>query len=271
MRSSPAARARAGRERAPVFGRAVSIRLHLVRPVVLDRAMTDSALEQVAEGVSAAEDTLRFPGGVRVPVRMVVIRLGDGGLWLHSPLRATDARVARVSELGPVRHLVAPNCLHHLFIGEWKQRFPEARVHGAEGLAAKRKDLAFDTTLAGPDPAWRDDLDQVRIEGAPKVGETVFLHRPSRTLLVTDLVFNIPRPRHWPSRLAFALTGVSGRLGQSRAWRIFTRDREAARESLERVFAWDFDRLVPAHGDIVASGAKALLEQAPWRIPRPSR
>lgn len=226
--------------------------------------MPASPLERVTDDVWTAQDTLRFLG-LLLPIRMTVIRLEHGGLWLHSPLRPTDELVAQVSALGPVQHLVAPNCLHHLFIGEWKSRFPDARMHGAPRLATKRPDLAFDATLgeaAAATPAWGDDIDQLTIEGAPKLSESVFLHRPSRTLLVTDLVFNLTQLQSRMSRFAFSLMRASGRVAQGPEWRLLTRDKQAARQSVERLLAWDFDCLVPAHGEIVPTGALPLLEQA---------
>lgn len=221
-----------------------------------------TALEPVAEDLWIADDVLPLPAGARIPARMAVVRLGDGGLWLCSPARPTDELIAQVSALGPVRHLVAPNRLHHLFIGAWRERFPEARMHGAPGLAKKRKDLSFDAILGEATPPWHEDIDQVLIEGAPRLGETVFLHRASRTLLVSDLVFNLVNPGGWRSRLVFKLTGVCGHLAQSREWRLVTRDRPAAARSVERMLAWDFDRLVPAHGDIIPSGARPMVAQA---------
>ena len=37
------------------------------------------------------------------------------------------------------------------------------------------------------------------------------------------------------------------------------RDRAAARQSLEQILAWDFDRVVVAHGDILDSGGHQAL------------
>lgn len=226
--------------------------------------MTASPLERVTDDLWTAQDDLRFLG-LLLPVRMTVIRLEHGGLWLHSPLRPTDELVAQVSALGPVQHLVAPSCMHHLFIGAWKSRFPEARMHGAPRLATKRPDLTFDAPLGeagAAAPAWGDDIDQLLIEGVPRLSESVFLHRPSRTLLVSDLVFNLTHLQSWASRFAFSLMGASGRVAQGPEWRLLRRDKQAARQSIERLLAWDFDRLVPAHGEIVPTGAVPLLEQA---------
>lgn len=224
-------------------------------------------LVQLADDLWTASDELRLPG-FRMPVRMAAVRLADGGLWLHSPVRATPELVAAVRALGPVSAIVAPNCLHHLRVAAWHEQFPEAQLWGPPGLEKKRTDLAASglVSLGHPKPelpaAWQTCLAAVRIDGAPTLHETVFLHRPSRTLLVTDLVFNIVTPHGPGAALAFALTGVRGKLAQSRVWRLYAKDRAATAASINRMLGWDFDRLIPAHGDVVVQGAKARVAQA---------
>lgn len=39
-------------------------------------------------------------------------------------------------------------------------------------------------------------------------------------------------------------------------------NRKAARESLERLLAWDFDKLILAHGSCVENDAKAFVRRA---------
>jgi hypothetical protein len=36
-------------------------------------------------------------------------------------------------------------------------------------------------------------------------------------------------------------------------------DKAATRRSIEKILAWDFDRMIITHGDVVRSGAKAEL------------
>jgi hypothetical protein len=52
-----------------------------------------------------------------------------------------------------------------------------------------------------------------------------------------------------------------GRFGPSKLDPLLIRDRRAARESLERILGWDFDRVVVAHGDVLASGGREALRQ----------
>jgi hypothetical protein len=52
-----------------------------------------------------------------------------------------------------------------------------------------------------------------------------------------------------------------GRFGPSKLDPLLIRDRRAARQSLEHVLGWDFDRVVVAHGDVLESGGHEALRQ----------
>jgi hypothetical protein len=197
-------------------------------------------------------------GGVCFPGRMTVVRLPDGGVWLHSALPLTDALAASVESLGPVRHIVAPNAFHHLHAAAAKRRFPDATLHGTPALRKKKPDLRLDRTLDEAPPAgWAGVLDSCEIAGAPSLHEFVFFHVPSRTLIVTDLLFNMRTYDGLLSKAVFWMAGTYKRLGVSRLWVASTRDRAARAASVNRVLDWDFDRLVPAHGNVMDSDAHA--------------
>src|SRR5688572_20688755 len=211
-------------------------------------------IREVASDLFTAEDVLALPAGFKMPVRMTAVRLPRGGLLVHSPIALTDGRLVSVARLDAVEYLLAPNRQHHRFVGPWLARFAGAKLYGAPGLPAKRRDLKFSGVL-GPETAasapWASVLDQTLIEGAPGLSETVFFHRPTRSLLVTDLLFNIVSPANILTKLILTMTGTRGRLAMSRLWRRYTRDRRALKASVERVLSWDFERLLPAHGDIL--------------------
>jgi len=210
--------------------------------------------------------TTKAPAGLRFPCRTVVVRLASGALLLHSPGPIDDALAAELAELGPVEHLVAPNSFHHLHASAVKARYPDATLWAPPGLRQKVPGLAIDATLGeGAPPPWGDELACVLVEAGPKMCEAVFHHAPTRTLLVTDLVFNLRAVDGWWTRTVLRLVGAFGSMQQSRLWRRFTRDRDAARAAVERVLRWDIDHVVPSHGaPISGPEAREALTGALW-------
>jgi hypothetical protein len=235
-------------------------------------------LVRVTDRVHVVPTWIALSPGFWLPLRSTVLTLSGGGLAIVSPVAFDDAVAARIDALGPVELLVAPSKLHHLHVAAAHARWPKARVHAVAGLREKRRDLHIDAEIEG-ERALDADLLAIPIEGVPSFGEHVFLHRPSRTLVVTDLVFHVQASRGWLTPLVLRMMGAPrGTLGQSRAWRWAAKDRGALAASLRRVLALDFDRLVVAHGEVIETGAKAALERAmaknlghaPLALPRAS-
>lgn len=219
------------------------------------------ALQPVATDLWCAAIDHTFLGA-HVGTRMTVIRLPGGALWLHSPIAMDETLRAEVDALGVLAHIVAPNLYHHVYAGAWKTAYPDATLWGAPGLAKKRKDLGFDATLGElPDPAWAEVIDQVPLRGC-MFGEVVFFHRPSRTLVTADLIENFDSSPYLATRLYLKAAGIHGKPGVSRMLRPIYRDRAAVRASLEHMLAWDFERIVLAHGNPIERDAKATLRAA---------
>ena len=150
---------------------------------------------------------------------------------------------------------------------EQRELTPEfARSFGVPGLAAKRPDLRVDEMLGDVAPtAWEGDIAQCPMSGLPSVGEVAFLHRGTRTLLLTDACFNIHRSDSWLTRVGLRLNAAWQRFTPSRLFKSFIKDREALRVSIERILEWDFDRVVVAHGDVLErAGRDALREAYRW-------
>lgn len=224
-------------------------------------------MKQLHSDLWITESPLRFLG-LEVGARMTVVRLPGGELLLHSPLAASAELVSEVRALGPVAFLVAPNRLHHLFIGEWKEACPEASIYVAPGLETKRPDLEIAGVLGDvPEPGWAGTVDQVLVGGFPLANEVVFYHRPSATLIATDLAFNVGSSSPPLTRLAFRLLGTYERLSPTLLERIGVRDRSAFRRCLERILEWPFQRVVVAHGDVSEKGGREeLLRGYGWLL-----
>ena len=216
-------------------------------------------MRSLAADLWVVERPQRFYG-LEVGTRMTVIRLADGSVLLHSPV-ALDARLrAELDAIGPVRFVVAPNRVHHLYAGRVGETYPGARLWVAPGLERKRPDLVYVAVLGDEAPAeWRGQVDQVFFRGRPYENEVVFFHRASRTLVLCDLAFNFGPRAALPTRWLMRLIRSYGRFGPSTLDPWLIRDRAAARASLERILSWDFDRVVVAHGDVLEHGGREAL------------
>lgn len=202
--------------------------------------------------------------GFRYPTRMTVLRQPDGGLILWSPVALSDPLVEAVTALGEVRHLIAPNHLHHLFLSEWIAAFPDATVHAAPGLAGKRPDLRLDTELGETPPAaLAETLDLALIRGNAITTEAAILHRESATVLVCDLLqqFDADWFHGWRRVIARADRMVSPVPAMPRKFRLaFTRRRDA-RPGVQRLLGWPAAHLIVAHGAPVMQDASAILRR----------
>lgn len=208
--------------------------------------------------------------GAEFLTRMTVLRL-ERGLCLHAPVEIDAPTRAAIEALGDVRAIIAPSTFHHLFVASAQQAFPAARTYAIDGLVTKRPDLRIDEVLgsdgtAAVPSAWAGEMDQVVI-GNRLMREVVLLQRASRTLIAVDLVENFRDETPGTNvmlRACMRLAGMWGRPRPAPELRWLTRDRKAAREALERLLAWDFDRAIIAHGELLEHDPKAAIREA-WR------
>jgi hypothetical protein len=231
------------------------------KPVANDIWLVDSGPMRVA--------------GMPIPVRMTVIRLPDNSLLLHSPTQFSFALKEKLETLGTVRHLVAPNTAHWSFMAEWQAHFPDATSWGAPGLrkrpAVAKAGLRLDRDLADGTPTeWQDAIEVVVVEGQALV-EAVLFHRPSRTLVLTDLVVNVePDKLPLPVRLGAKLVGAAAPHGRAPIYA-----RAAIKAGGERVVAAGQrlvalapERVIFAHGAWFDTDGTARLRAAlDWLLP----
>lgn len=207
--------------------------------------------------------------GMPFSTRATIVRLKDGGLWVHSPTRLSPALAEAVEVLGPVRHLVAPNWIHYAYVADWQARYPESEAWAAPGVVERAKkrgmDLRFDHRLEQDAPAaWAGQIDQMIVRGSEVHREAVFFHRASATLILTDLIENFePGKLGVWMRLATRIGGIQApHGGMPRDMRATFRDRAALREDLRRMIDWAPERVILAHGRWIDRDGVTALRRA---------
>ena len=223
-------------------------------------------LTPITKNIWTASQPQRFYG-LEVGTRMTVVRLSHGELVLISPIQLEECDRSALEELGFVRHIIAPNCFHHLYMSQAQALFPEATTWGVEALRNKRPDLTFVQSL-DQSGYFLDELEYFSFEGFGTIlpwrielaHETVFLHHPSRTLIITDIAFNFDQTSDGLLQVGAKLLGSYGLLKPSFLEKIGSRDKRKVESSIKTLLTWDFDRVILAHGSIVESDGKEKLK-----------
>jgi hypothetical protein len=199
--------------------------------------------------------------GLKIGHRMSVLRLSGGPLVVHSPVAWSQSLGGELAKLGPIQSVVAPSRMHDLYLRDWHQQYPNAGFYAAEGLAQELAEIGFKPFPRDPMACWGEELEHLPVLGMPQINEEVFFHKSTASLIVADLVFNLLGGTDLFTRIAMSLNGAYGKLAASRLFRSMIRDHDAFRASLDRVFQWDFERVIVGHGTIVEQDGKARMRE----------
>lgn len=230
--------------------------------------------KQLDEGIWIVDDTM-VASGLSLPVRMTVLRLGNGDLVLHSPTAFTPRLAGALRALGPVRHLVAPTTAHWTNLADWQRAFPQAVTWAVPGLRERLQvrlsSVLIDRDLGEEAPSeWADALDQGLIRGGGGFCESYFFHKSSRTLILCDTIQNL-EPHKLPpvTRLAFQAAGGTRGTTAHHVRKALKLGGERARTAIGRVTSLQPERVIFAHGAIFETNAAARLQQAFAWMTRP--
>lgn len=192
---------------------------------------------------------------------VTVIRLSSGKLVIHSMAPFSPDDLDAIRRVGEPGWLVEAMLLHDTYAKNGRALFPELPFLGPQGFSEV---VGFKTSpLLPTPPEWDRELKVIRLKGAPKLEEHAFLHVPSRTLIVADLVFNFRRDESpWNHIFHRHVAGLRRYPGMSRIFRWYIKDHMAFRESVAELMTWDFDRIIPGHGSVIETEGKGKLARA---------
>jgi len=201
--------------------------------------------------------------GVQIGVRMTIVREGSD-LWIHSPIAIDDVLAREIEALGRVRWIVAPNLMHHLFVRAAVARWPDATLFAPGGFEHLQAGLTF--TALGTESDGPESLYAFKVDGLPKIEETVFLHPSSASLIVVDFAFHIPKSAGVFTRMMFNLVnGGTGKTIQTKMFRKYIKDHDAYTKSVAPIRDVEFDRLILSHGLVQeTAGKNELLGALEW-------
>lgn len=225
------------------------------------RLCSHGPLVRVAEGVFCMEGDAQ---SLERPRRMTVFVLPDRRLIVHGGIRLRDDEMSLIDALGEIAvYLLVPNAHHDPDASWFAERYPMARLLAPAPAAERlRTGVRVDGTFEDDWPAELEGVLEHHTVRGVRFTETVFFHAPSRSLVVVDLAFNLTKasmPGGAFGRLFMKLNNAYDRFGITRLTEMLVRDRAAFRASLEVIAAWDFDRVIVSHGEIVAADGKRIF------------
>jgi hypothetical protein len=212
----------------------------------------------------------------------------SGALSVFSPVALTPEVKTTVDSLGGnVKYIAAPDLEHHIFLTPWKEAYPNAEIIAPEGLREKReanpetKGLDFShiyTAYNKKDLKVSEEFDaefQTEYVDSHPSRDLVFLHKPTKTLIEADVLFNLPATEQYSktgiaaddgffTKLAiqFQSTQAPATWQQRFIWYVVSsKNRAGFTESVKTIDKWDFDRLIPCHGDVIETGAKDVFRR----------
>jgi len=214
--------------------------------------------------------------------RATLVRMTTGQLAVFSPVALTPTVKSLIADWGPVGYIIAPDIEHHIFLGEWHEEYPNAQVIGPEGLfekreAAGREKVPFSHVFTRENKRtlsigreFDADFEYEYVDVHPNK-ELVFNFKPEKTLIEADLIFNMPATEQFKKQgegfLSRWLAPWGSAFGEARLqknmiWHVFSRGGNPHfNDSMRRIQKWDFDRIIPCHGDVIESGGKEVFDR----------
>lgn len=225
-------------------------------------------LKEIDKNIWVGEQPLKYLG-LNVGTRMTVIRLTTGELIVISPIQLDNTTIHQINDIGDVSYIIAPNLYHHLFASSFKAIYPKAKLWSTPGLESKRLDISIDKVIGDDEKSLLDEVEYLLFDGFRVFGfngpsllnEYVFFHRQSYTLVLTDTAYHFDESFPLTTQLAARLLGGYKKLSPSLLERFATREIEKVKHSVQKVLAWDFKRVIMAHGSIIDNDAKRRFKE----------
>lgn len=196
---------------------------------------------------------------MNLPVRSTVVRLKSGSI-LISP--GSRLKPEQLQSLKSVTDIVAPNLLHTAGVPQASEIFPEARTWGAPGARNAKKKIAWYTELSVDKWPYQNELTMIPVRGMPSISEMVFIHQKSRSLIVTDLCFNMVDQEGLGPKLILSMFGTYKKFGISKLFLSRLKDKSAFKKSMDEILRHDFENIIVSHGHNVIGHGRNLFKKA---------
>ena len=225
-------------------------------------------------------------GHIKIGSRATAIKYGNGHIAVFSPPRFNShVECALQQHFGStdVRYIMVLNSNHVDDIWEWGVAYPFAKILVSEDVHLTRSKLGHleldphkwvtissknKNEFKTGDAIFDSEFESMYLDHT-RLNEVLWLHKPSKTLIEGDYFSNLPAHEQYALTEIKAdrglLTRINNklhRLGDNRwarrvHWYGYSRlSRHKYNATAKRVLNWEFDRVIPCHGDVIQSGGR---------------
>jgi len=172
----------------------------------------------------------------------------DKNIYIISPANFNDETIKYIKDSEKSIRFIAPNNFHNLHLKTMFKHFPNAHFYGPKrsqkqsGVQLEKTELLASTETLVP----------VFIQGHELLSETCFLHKPSESLIITDLFFNMHHKMNIQTSMAMRLVGTYHKFGMSRMLKKAINDKKLFKTSLLELEKLSFKKVLLNHGDSVS-------------------
>jgi hypothetical protein len=217
------------------------------------------ALIELEPGLLTVIGEVKMPLG-RFPRRMTVIALDRGGTAIYSPIPLREPQMRRIEALGDPAYLIVPNPVHRLDIRPFATRFPRAKIVTPPGAQSAVKKAVRPVQTAA---RLGDEAKAVVVAGTGDRELALLVRKKTKSLITNDIIGNIRSPRGIGGWLITRLLRFGPKPHVPRDVRgLLIADKAALAAQFREWAEVGLDRLIPSHGDIIATPAPVLRRLA---------
>ncbi|KAJ7054379.1 hypothetical protein C8F01DRAFT_488762 [Mycena amicta] len=220
--------------------------------------IAELVIREVTPAITIFSKPFSFIGFLHLGGRSVAVKLTSGDVWVMASTPLTLDTKDTIDKMGPLKWIVASNASHHLYLGQFKEAYPEAKVIGVKGLVEKKKkegmtlDGAYGVDAPETKYGFEEEISACYFSGQ-KNEDVAFFHVASKTLMQADLLFNLPCTEQYSKTSWSGRVPIIGNINPTTGLHSFFvnrlgQDQAAMARDAKTVLDWAPERIIPSHG-----------------------
>lgn len=169
-------------------------------------------------------------------------------IYVISPGPIPEDQMKTLQNTNKPIFVFAPNNFHNLYLSHFKDKIPHANFFGP-----KQASIKSGVELKNPlDFDGKTKFTISKINGNPALSEYLFYHEATKSLILTDSIFNMHHKMDLMTRMYLTLSGTYHRLNTSYLVLLTCKNKNEFWGSLRAALQLPFENVLLNHGDAIS-------------------